>query len=555
VEFETDDRTVVAGAEALVGLARGAVLGGRYEVRERLRDDAFTLDYRALDRRTQDAVRLREVRPGLLADGSAVLEVIEGLQEVLGVGGAFLPGLLDVGQEGPHVYVVEPWVAGTCLADVFERRASQGRTLQPKELLPVVARIDAALSVIPEKWHHGDVRARQVWLDAGELALTGAYLLDAMPTGAVAMVLQTQPGLRTYFAPEVAEGWAASAADRYGVAAIFWQGLLGEPPPAAGHASSAVRRLGALGDVLAQFLSPDPTDRPGSLAPLVQAFARAAERPAPDVDPVPFRPSRPPTMRKRRRDTIPVPPPSFDPGARQRPPGPAPVPAELRTPSAPAPVDDEWDAMPTQQFDRSMAAMLGEVTDPEGRPSPRTARGAPAQDEEMELGLEDLQSEPSRPAAQRQAAPQQAAPRQAARPAQVPVPAGIKPMPRPQPWTAVGPPRPSSPSEPAVVVRPSTHLPAPPPEGAAASMPTARTSRRPPARAKVASSRSVWVVLFAFAAAAAIVLGSLLFAQQQQREAELEKQQRIQQRLEQLRQETEAAEAAQTNEGPSPTSP
>lgn len=550
VDFETDDRTVVAGASSMAGLRRGDVLSERYEIRERLRDEAFTLDYRGMDLTSQQRVRVREVRPGLLNDRTAVQELLESLQEVVGVGGAFLPGLLDVGQDGPHTYLVEPWPSGMCLADVFDRRIAQGRNLQPKELLPVVARLDAALAAVPEKWHHGDVRARQVWIDAGNLQLTGPFLLDAMPTGAVAMVLQTNPQLRTYFAPEVAEGWAADPADRYGAATLVWEGLLGEAPPAAGAAGGAVRRLGPLGDVLAQYLSPDPMDRPGTLKPLIEALSKAAGRPAPKLDPAPFRPKRPSSGRRRRHDTIPVPPPSFAEAERaKQAPALGNVPAELAGPPPQADAGDEWDAMPTRQFDRSMAEGLGEPTDPGMRRAPSAPAPTPTvevdeepeiemveEEGEIELEVDDLEvAQPYGP---------HGAPK-----ARIPIPEGIKGIPKPRRKADAPATRPSQGRQPAVVVdqgpepdQPSADASAP---AAAETAREAATPAAAPQRARKrpdgasSSSRSVWIVLLAFLAAAVILVGSLFVAQLRREEAEQEKQRRIQERMEQLRREGE----------------
>ncbi|MFW6052220.1 MAG: hypothetical protein ACODAU_13660 [Myxococcota bacterium] len=541
MDFDIDDRTMVAGAPTSVGLRRGDVLAGRYDIRERLRDDAFTLDYRAFDRQKEERVRLREVRPGLLGDAVAVQELLEGLQEVVGTGGAFLPGLADVGQDGPHVYIVEPWPTGMCLSDVFDRRIAQGRTLQPKELLPVVARLEAALSVIPEKWHHGDVRARQVWLDAGHLLLTGAFLLDAMPTSAVAMVLQTNPTLRTYFAPEVSEGWAADAADRYGVAALVWEGLLGVAPPPPGEAGSAVRQLGPLGDVLAQYLAPDPMDRPGTLKPLVEALSRAAGRPAPKLDPAPFRPRRAGGARRRRHDTIPVPPPNFAEAERAKTaPSLQSVPAELRGPARDAGGEDEWDSMPTRQlarrsFEAGKAAAGGAAQAPEDDLPEVSLEEVDA--EEVELDLEEIEVEEARAA-------QPYGPGGAPK-AKVPIPGDIKGMPRAQlrqPDAPVT--RPASPPGPSIVVDESAHRPSPVPAAdaerrtAPAEAPSAE-ERAPRRRARAAptggSSRSVWIVLLAFAAAAAILVASLLVAQMRRQEVEAEKQRRIQERIQMLK--------------------
>lgn len=561
VDFETDDRTVVAGASTLVGLQRGDLLGERYDIRERLRDDIFTLDYRALDRSRNERVRVREVRPGLLGDTTAVQELLESLQEVVGIGGAFLPGLIDAAQEEQHVFVVEPWPSGMCLADVFDRRISQGRMLQAKELLPVVARLEAALSVVPEKWRHGDVRARQVWIDAGHLQLTGAFLLDAMPTGAVAMVLQTNPTLRPYFAPEVAEGWAADAADRYGVATLVWEGLLGEAPPTAGGAGAAVRRLGPLGDVLAQYLAPDPMDRPATLKPLLDALSKVAGRAPPRLDPSPFHPRLRTSGRRRRHDTIPVPPPNFDDRARRAPTF-AEVPAELRGPEAAQrgarAEEDEWDAMPTRQFDRSTARTIAEPTDPGQRRAPGPMAGEeslefdevsgsdliPVDDdapelievepEELELNENDLQLvQPHGP---------QGLPKK-----KIPLPEGIKGIPRArrrEPDAPVT--RPAKPAAPSVMVEAgmargpvealapnwhSTRADATPVSGKGARIARARRRRPPPP----APNRSVWLVLLAFVAAAAILAGSLLVAQARRHRLEEQRREQIQKRIQLLK--------------------
>lgn len=285
------------------GPRQGEVLGERYEVQERIAQDPFTLDYRALDQETESPVLLRVVVPDLLPSAADARAAARRLSRVLGAGGAYLSPLLDADCEGPLLFTVEDIPKGPALREVVDARAARGEVLQPHEVVPVVARLAAALAAVPPPWRHGDVRAERIHFDPDRLELVCPFLLTVLPQDALARTIESDPRLRGLYAPEVPRGGAGGAADRYGVACVVFEAMTGRiPEPGAASASE----LGAAGEVLRRMLSQDPSARPASLEPLVCALAERAELPVPDLDPAPYRKPRRLAIHRKSERALPA---------------------------------------------------------------------------------------------------------------------------------------------------------------------------------------------------------------------------------------------------------
>ncbi|MCU0676164.1 MAG: hypothetical protein MUE69_25650 [Myxococcota bacterium] len=304
----SSEHTAVTGAPTQVVVRRGDVIGERYEIRGRLRDDPFSHGFLALDQESEEQVLLRVVRSELLetADRNGV---VRALRRFVGVGGRFLPGLLDADRDGPFVYATEPVPSGVTLRDVLDGRLREGTPLEPTELLPVVGYLDAALNAIPSSMRHGDVQAELVWVDRDRLELTGAFFVPALPAGAVAAVLQRHGDLRRRYAPELLQGIGGSAADRFGVGAIVHEALTLRPPPPPGESVSS--SLGALAAPLAALLHPDLTKRARDLDALLETLSRLSGHPPLELDAGAFQVDR--RMRPQRPSS--APPPRVAPGA------------------------------------------------------------------------------------------------------------------------------------------------------------------------------------------------------------------------------------------------
>ena len=284
------------------GPRTGQVLGERYQIEAKLGADPFTLDYRALDQETEQPVLVRVVEPKHLP-ASEARNTARRLSRLVGAGGEYLSALLDADCDGVFLFVVEPLAVGATLRDVMRARAARYDILSPAEILPVTARLAAALAAVPPPFRHGDVRADRIVIEPEAFALTCPFLVPALPTEVLSSILETDPRLARQFAPEVTSGNAGEAADRYGVASIVFEALTGRLPERGAPSAS---ELGDIGTALQALLAPDPEARPESLDSLIEVLAARAELPVPELEPGAFKRPRRLSVRRKSETGLPT---------------------------------------------------------------------------------------------------------------------------------------------------------------------------------------------------------------------------------------------------------
>lgn len=317
------DATLVTGASGGRAPRKGEVLAERYEIVEVLASDALVVSYRAVDQESDAPVLVRCTAPGLLGERDA-RGLVERVRPLVGGGGRVVSALRAVDREGSMVLTIEPWPRGASLRSVLDARQAKGAgTLEPREALPVVARLATAIASIPEPYWHGDLRVERVYVDADGLVLTGGFLVSMLAGDLVSGTLEHEPGLRSGLPPELADGLGGRASDRWAVAAIAWEALTGASPGEGRLVPP--RSLGQVGVELARLLDVDPAARPSTLDALVSALAELARLPVPQVEkdafpgvdrasPEPDEATQvaeleaPPTDPSRRGSTIPAPP-------------------------------------------------------------------------------------------------------------------------------------------------------------------------------------------------------------------------------------------------------
>lgn len=283
----TTDATQVTGSPHAGASARpGDVLAERYELLEAIDVEGPSIGYRALDQETERTVLVRTlVGPPL--DAATLADVVERLRGLIGVGGRFLSPLLDADREGRRPFTVEPWPSGTPLSAILHARRARGEGLAPREVLPIAARLSAAIGALPRGVHHGDVRAERVWVDTEGFRLTGAFLLSALPGRALAERMASIGPAAVAYAPEMMSGRGGPAADRWGAAALVWEALTLRAP----DRTSTPRELSpSVVTALRRLLDPEPGRRPADLRSLLDALARQAGLPVPELDPEPHAP-------------------------------------------------------------------------------------------------------------------------------------------------------------------------------------------------------------------------------------------------------------------------
>ncbi len=311
----TSDRTAVSAPPTASTPRTGEVVGERYEIRHRLRDDPFSYGFLAFDQETEERVLLRVFRAELVEQDAA--QILQRLRENVGIGGKYLPGLLDADRDEKTIYATEPLPEGAPLRAVLDRRIGENMPLTPEELLPVITHVDAALAAVPTTLHHGDVRADQVWMHPEGLHLMGAFFVPALPGSVLTRVLERHGDLRRRSAPEMIRGNPTRASDRYAVGAIVHEALTLEPPPDPGTAVD--RALGPIAQPLNALLHPDPKRRSATLEPILETLSRMSGIQISELHPSPF---RKPRKRMRRKSFHGVPSPIKEhhaPGIKTRP--------------------------------------------------------------------------------------------------------------------------------------------------------------------------------------------------------------------------------------------
>lgn len=280
--------------------------------------------------RAVDAELGRTVAIKLLADRFARDEQLrarfrrEALAAARVSGNPHIVTIFDVAEHGGRPLIVMEYLAGGSLEDRVRGRA-------PCAVPQVLAWLDQAAAALDAAHEagvvHRDVKPGNLLLDerdqlkVGDFGIASAAGLDSFTkTGTIL-------GTAGYLSPEQAVGERATpASDRYSLAVVAWELLVGRRPfeaenataEALAHANAPIPRIQRANPTLPveydtvfrRGLAKDPADRFGSAAELVGALRRATEDAAgatatldawPAPSPARARPAPPPPARPARR--------------------------------------------------------------------------------------------------------------------------------------------------------------------------------------------------------------------------------------------------------------
>lgn len=285
-----NEKTLIAAGfqrDTVGGPPRGNVLAERYEVTARLTTDAMASRYRAIDQETENSVLVTVMNPELFRSNQERDEFLTRIEPEVGRGGAYMPGLLDADRDGNFVFAVEPFVAGPTLREVLDARRARGEAMEPAEVLPVAAQLQAALASVNGSLPHGDVRAERVVVSKEGVRLVAPFVVAALPRLAVADILGRAAALRAVTAPEVMKAGTSAASDRFGVAAIVVEALTRKPP--SGVLPVLSGSLARIGEEVRALLALDPASRPTNLFALIESIAHAANTTPPRFEPASFK--------------------------------------------------------------------------------------------------------------------------------------------------------------------------------------------------------------------------------------------------------------------------
>lgn len=243
------------------GLHPGAVVGGRFEVVDRLDEDTQAVIWSAKDTQTNRSLLVRVIRPELVPSDSAPV-LREACRAAAKLSHRNIARVFGVGKtpRGAH-FIAGEWIDGARLSEFIRDRGGEPMSL--RGVYNVVAHLCSALTYAHEKGPHGTLRPSVVWVTRG-----GRVKLQDFGVGRVLLsslgpdVFQNAD--HACLAPEVKRGEAPTArSDVFGIGAILYQLLTGRSPGSDFVAPSHVRDdiPAEVDGILLQCLAPDPADR------------------------------------------------------------------------------------------------------------------------------------------------------------------------------------------------------------------------------------------------------------------------------------------------------
>ncbi|GIP32956.1 Stk1 family PASTA domain-containing Ser/Thr kinase [Paenibacillus sp. J2TS4] len=206
----------------------GQILGGRYEILERVGGGGMALVYKAHDLLLNRHVAVKVLRQQYIHDEEFIYRFGREAQSAAALSHPNVVSIYDVGQDEDTHYIVMEYVEGMTLNDLIKQKAP----LQVEEAVHIASQIcDALDHAHANEIIHRDIKPHNILIGKnGRVKVTDFGIARA---GTSSSITQTGSvvGSVHYFSPEHAKGIAAGAkSDLYSLGIVLYQMLTGKLP-------------------------------------------------------------------------------------------------------------------------------------------------------------------------------------------------------------------------------------------------------------------------------------------------------------------------------------
>lgn len=207
----------------------GKLLGGRYELIEKIGDGGMAIVYKARCHLLKRYVAVKILRPELVADEEFVARFRRESQAAASLAHTNIVNIYDVGEEDGIYYIVMEYVNGGTLKDYIRKK---GR-LEPEEAIDIALKICSAIKHAHENnIIHRDIKPQNILMgDDGSIKVADFGIARAVTSTTITMSGSNVLGSVHYFSPEQARGgYVDEKSDLYSLGVVLYEMCTGTVP-------------------------------------------------------------------------------------------------------------------------------------------------------------------------------------------------------------------------------------------------------------------------------------------------------------------------------------
>ncbi|MGI6113964.1 MAG: Stk1 family PASTA domain-containing Ser/Thr kinase [Mahellales bacterium] len=207
----------------------GKLLGGRYELLEKIGGGGMAIVYKAKCHLLRRYVAVKVLRPEFVSDEEFVYRFKRESQAAASLSHQNIVNVYDVGQEDETYYIVMEYIRGQTLKDLIRENGSLSTARATNIAIQICRALEHAHN---NNVVHRDIKPQNILVtDDGQVKVTDFGIARAITSSTVSIAGTSIIGSVHYFSPEQARGGYTDAkSDLYSLGIVLYEMLTGTVP-------------------------------------------------------------------------------------------------------------------------------------------------------------------------------------------------------------------------------------------------------------------------------------------------------------------------------------